>query len=133
MTFDPVLPKVDPAQAPPAEGDDLDALAALDEPAPFPRTVNGINEAIRERMADLMACYSGWLALDPDLEGELTFRVSFRDDASGAASRPVDVAIESEGGVLTGVAPCARSVLEDLRFEPGEPWVLRRPLQFRKR
>ena len=85
----------------------------------LPVDAEGIDAAVLPSLRDIRNCYQSWLALQPDLEGEIVVRfVVAERDGIGVVDR-----IEVVEGTTTGntlFEGCVMNVMSDLRFEPPE-------------
>lgn len=92
------------------EADEPDETSGI-----FPRTPEGIDGAVKERMDTILACYQTTLHLDEAVEGRMV--LAFSIPPSGL-DPVVDVAESSLDAVA--LEGCVATVFEELAFEAGD-------------
>lgn len=99
------------------------------EPTTHAPDLDGIQDAIDERMPELTACYETHLAHQPEANGKLVMAMQLAPE--GTATKIAGVNIAASDMDATMMEGCIATVFEELRFDiVGQPTVVTMPLVF---
>ena len=136
-------PPAEPSAGAPGEGaSEEEEGEEEEEQLIFSPDREGIRDSMSSQIGpEILECYQGWLAENPELEGRITIQFTIPPDgegddeesgaAEGVAVRDAELLVDDVAHPF--LSGCLLNSVEGLRFEPpasGEALVVRYPFQF---
>jgi len=115
-----------------AGGSDVEGVGSHTDPrSVWTANKRGIDGAVKETFPELLGCYQGWLAENPDLAGNVTIQFVISAVDTGGMGGVSEVGIGDSDLGHEFMEGCVANVMSGLQFDaPDEPLTVNYPFEF---
>lgn len=115
-----------------AGGSDVEVVGSNTGPrSVWTANKRGIDGAVRETFPELLGCYQGWLAENPDLAGDVTIQFVISAVDTGGMGGVSEVSISDSDLGHEFMEGCVANIMSGLQFDaPDEPLTVNYPFEF---